>query len=392
MSWLDKINNVQLTIVTGDGKEWKPKWINAQKNLKYNTEGFDFVGVDGSYVSRGNISGTQYPIELYFEGETCIDDTTSFEISARDKRPWTVKHPLYDDILCHPIELNIDNSVLNISKVTGTIWETIPLKYPQEGIQAEAYIESITIQNLYNIGVNYEDKFTTGSVAKAGKATNGFYTNYNNLPNTNEQILELKDKARVASGAATDLLSYPLRFIESTQDLINFPSQLAGNVYSKLVAIENGIDNLISTLAGADPADMLMFEAIAQSSLSIACQTAGMGDYATRRDVVDSISKMDDIDGKIKAAYEANAYINDGGIALDTDVLYQFTIAQMYNIAFTAKQERSIYTDTESNMVVLAHRFYGAGDENLQKFIDNNQITLKEHLRIKKGRKIVWYV
>jgi hypothetical protein len=101
---------------------------------------------------------------------------------------------------------------------------------------------------------------------------------------------------------------------------------------------------------------------------------------------------MEDIDGKIKAAYEANSYINDGGIAFDTDTLFQFTIAQMYSIAFLSKQERSIYTDTESNMVVLAHRFYGAGDENLQKFIDNNQITLKEHLRIKKGRKIVWYV
>ncbi len=44
MRWINKINNVELALITGDGKRHTPLWKNAKKNLNFNTEGFDFVG------------------------------------------------------------------------------------------------------------------------------------------------------------------------------------------------------------------------------------------------------------------------------------------------------------------------------------------------------------
>jgi hypothetical protein len=115
MNWNDRLNTNILNITTGDGRSWQPLWVDAKKNINYNTEGFDFVGKEGTFVQREQKSGTQYPLIFYFQGEDCVDEGILFEISARDKRPWKVKHPFYDDILCQPLSMEIDNSVFNVT-------------------------------------------------------------------------------------------------------------------------------------------------------------------------------------------------------------------------------------------------------------------------------------
>ena len=99
MTWLNRLNNIELEVITGDGKIYNPLWQQAQKNIKFNTEGFDFVDVPGTYVSREQASGEQFPILFMFQGEDCIDVQEAFLESAKDKRAWKIKHPFYDDIL-----------------------------------------------------------------------------------------------------------------------------------------------------------------------------------------------------------------------------------------------------------------------------------------------------
>ena len=69
MNWQDRLKNIQLIVITGDGKEYRPLWQNAVKNIKFNTEGFDFVGVEGTFVERKKGSGNQYPFVFYFQGD-----------------------------------------------------------------------------------------------------------------------------------------------------------------------------------------------------------------------------------------------------------------------------------------------------------------------------------
>ncbi len=46
------------------------------------------------------------------------------------------------------------------------------------------------------------------------------------------------------------------------------------------------------------------------------------------------------------------------------------------------------------NVILLSHKFYGSdeNDDNLQKFIDTNNIGLNELLNISKGRKVIYYI
>jgi hypothetical protein len=66
----------------------------------------------------------------------------------------------------------------------------------------------------------------------------------------------------------------------------------------------------------------------------------------------------------------------------------------LFEIAISAQQERSILCDSDTNVILLAHRFYGLllDDSTIQRVMDNNSIGISEILDIKKGRKILYYV
>jgi hypothetical protein len=69
------------------------------------------------------------------------------------------------------------------------------------------------------------------------------------------------------------------------------------------------------------------------------------------------------------------------------------TVSNLFDLAFDAQQERVVYLPKDSNLVLLTHKYMGlANDENMQRFREINNIKLKELFRIKKGRKIKYYV
>ena len=97
MSWLEKVEN-KLTITCGDGKEYTPNYLAAQKAVEYNIAEFDFPNIEGTYISRKAPRGRKFPLELYFQGEDHLDVADAFELSARDPRPWKLSHPYYDEL------------------------------------------------------------------------------------------------------------------------------------------------------------------------------------------------------------------------------------------------------------------------------------------------------
>jgi len=89
--------------------------------------------------------------------------------------------------------------------------------------------------------------------------------------------------------------------------------------------------------------------------------------------------------------------VHGGKEVLFDTVLYTLRMqheSELFEIAISAQQERSILCDSDTNVILLAHRFYGLliDDSTIQRVMDNNSIGLSEILDIKKGRKILYYV
>lgn len=397
MSWLDKINNVVLEVTTGDGKKYTPKWLNAVKNVNYNTEGADPVDIEGTDVSRGAVSGAQYPVEFYFEGDDHLDTFKAFEISAKDRRSWTIKHPYYDDIRVHPLTLSFDNSVHNITKITGTVWETILDEFPQETLFITKEV-AILKEDTYAASIDsFEEDFIdpeAGAIASATDSVNAIDTSFSKLPAIPSEVTDLKNLVRTASGVASNVLNEPVSFIAETQALIDFPFKITQNISSKINAIKNSVSDLASRLLGDNLTNDSgkMFEAFAFSSVVASCQNAVTASYPDRKSVVSIIDLIIGINDLVNISFEDNLYVPNDNTALIVDNTVQLTVSELQNIAFEAKQERSIILEKDSNMVLLAHRLYGPGDDNLDLFIENNGILLNEFLGIKKGRTILYYV
>ena len=104
------------------------------------------------------------------------------------------------------------------------------------------------------------------------------------------------------------------------------------------------------------------------------------------------ITKLDDLQNSTIG--DENAYIHNYDSLNEMNILVNFAIANLLNIATNSKQERTFYLEEDSNALLLTHRLYGLDedDENLVKFMNQNNIILNEIIQIKKGRKIVYFV
>lgn len=65
-------------------------------------------------------------------------------------------------------------------------------------------------------------------------------------------------------------------------------------------------------------------------------------------------------------------------------------IGNLQVLAFEAKQERIVYTEKDSNLILLVHRYIGLDteDKNLDNFRKINSIKNDELFLIPKGRKL----
>lgn len=397
MSWLNRINNIVLTITTGDGKVYTPLWKNAVKTINYNTEGFDFVGIEGTYVQREKKSGTQYPITLYFQGENCIDEANNFEISSRDSRAWIVKHPFYDEIRVQPLSLEFNNSQFNSVVITGTVWETLTDKFPESIVIPEKQIQNLKVSADSVVVDNYTVKPDSSLIQKATDSIESIEIRYNNLVANNEQASQLKQLVSSAGGAAISLVSAPLNFIREMQALINFPFLIVNDVKNKINELINAINDITDIFIkdDSDIIDLVTYDSLVSTSLSqisVVTTTPTEDDFKNRKDVVEIIDSIDAIYTLVLSTYDNKEYSQEPETALVIDNIINVTLVNLYEIAFNAKQERTIYLEKDDNIVNLSHRFIGPGDDNIEQFINENDIKLSEYLQLKKGRKIIWYV
>ncbi len=225
MSWLDKISE-QLTIRTGDGQVYFPSWLNAVKNKEWNVARFEFIDVRGTLVKRGTNKGRTFNIEIYFQGDDHLDTANDFEDSADDPRPWKIEHPFYGSILCQPISLQFDNTNYNVSKITGTLVETIDESNPQikkdpvdevnqkvvnlQKITEEYFslnVPKMTAVDISHLSSNVENANT--KVKSKIKLTVDYQAYFNLFNQANAAILDITDEPLEAIRAVQSMLNAP---------------------------------------------------------------------------------------------------------------------------------------------------------------------------------------
>jgi hypothetical protein len=378
MSWQDKIQN-DLKITTGDGITYTPLWKDATEEINYNIEGFDFINQNGTFVERKKKQGNKLPLDFYFQGEDNIEQTDAFIQSANDSRPWVIVHPLYGQKTVQPLGIKRDDTQLNSTKISCTVWETLDRKLPLEVVSIPKEIESLSAEINLN-AINSLPLEGVTSATSAVQSVSAITNAYNNLAKGIEQVQDYQDRVRKATSAAQNIISDFEGYAREIQNLINFPFIIAQDVKFAISSMVEAFKNL--------PLDFDLYQVNGSAMIGAICTTSSVSAFESR-EVVAEISEL------ITETYETyrDTVLNPSfEVSQDLDNITYTTLAGLTDIAFSSKQERSFILLAEDNIARLAYRFFGEGDDALEKFVLINKIAYNEYLGLEKGREIIYFV
>lgn len=406
MSWIDKLENNIFSIKTGDGKEFFPLWKSADRSKEFNTKAFDFIDVSGSFVERKKPKSFKYPLTFYFQGDDNIEQSQAFDKSANDNRYWTINHPFYGVIKGQPLSISFDDSNYNVTEVTVDFWESIVLDLPKSNysIKDNVLVKKDAILESSATSYASKDVFKSEDIQKNKTSLAITASKFENLQ-TDDTFTEFSNIVSEGLKASDNLLSDTFNAINKANQILNYPSTTDSTVKDKLSAYKsayNGLKSLFSTVA-----DKLFFESQGAACLASYCNasvnyTFGT-DYTTSIEieavVSDLVSLYDDYllildDNSVSIYNTDNVYQPDAILMGQMNDLITFTIGNLYALAFESRQQRIVYTDRDTNLILLTHKYLGldANDENIESFREVNGIQLKELFKIKKGREIKYYV
>tara|TARA_R110002012_G_scaffold4881_1_gene22305 strand:+ start:1927 stop:3165 length:1239 start_codon:yes stop_codon:yes gene_type:complete len=412
MSWIEKTNK-DFEITTGDGKKYIPEWMNAIKLLEFNTKNFNFPGVAGTLVDRREPKGSTFDLEFFFQGENHLDVAREFEASSLDKRFWTISHPLYGIINVQPSSLLFDNTKHNVSKITGTVTETITDVNPKALLIPEDKIDEDVEFANDEISTTFENNVSPTS------------TDINTVKADNEQALENVDQKiendsdgqeyfnsfNEAQSAISNAAAEPGRAIRKTQAFIMAPARFNQSVKSRLSMLTNNFQNLRKNIEGTATTvsrnKKVFYESQAGTTLNAIALSSSIvfddNDYKNRPQVIEVIQiilvvfsqYLDDLDSmQLGSGGDPNDYIPSAQSIIQINNLLNFTMSNLFVIGLSARQERFYTTTDETDLISLAHKIYGLknGDESINELIRNNLFGINQMLKISKDTSVKYYI
>jgi prophage DNA circulation protein len=408
MSWIEK-TKTDFIITCGDGKRFKPLWMNASKTKEYNISEFDFPNLSGTLVDRRTAKGTKFNIEIIFQGEDHLDQSSAFESSADDKRPWTIEHPFYGNIIVQPTSLSFDNTKLNVTKITGTVIETITEDAPKMSSDPIDKIKDDKENFDEILSESYDVVPDVADINEITTQTNRIYLEGVKLIKLDTDAAAYFNLFNIANALLLNATADPIAALEALNTMLAYPALLEESAKNRINTLSEQFNRFVrpdteeETFERSQKKIIENHGAAIISSQCLAAATPIATDYANRDEVlliVESIIEdynnfIEDLDElQTDNGGDTDSYIPDANSLIALNKLVNYTISNLFNIALNAKQERSIFVEYDTNIILLAHRFYGLeiDDSTLNELIRNNNIGLNEHLQIRKGRRIIYYI
>jgi hypothetical protein len=402
MSWVDRLKDIEFTITCGDGKVFKPLWKSGEKSKDFNTTKYDFINVEGSFIDRKKSQSNTYPLIFWFQGEDNIEQAEAFEESANDSRYWTVEHPFYGTIKGQPNNLKRSDTAYNVTEVLVDFWESIIDDLPKSSTSARDAISS-KVDSINILGLNsMTSKSNPTSKAISLLANNLLLTKSKFKPNT-DSFNNYQGIITKASTNVTLIVSDTLTSFTDLQDVINAPALFATPVIQRVQSFVSVYE--VIKLSIPSVFSKYNFESQSASMLAGACLAAVNpveSDYITRDQVNDVnvlittayndyLSFLDEISVEVYNVEET--YSPDVAIQSALNELVNFTSKALFDISFDAKQERLVELNSDTNLIVLTHKYFGldADDKNILAFKETNNIKNDELFKIPKGRVIKYY-
>lgn len=405
-SWRERVKTGYV-ITMGDGARYTPKWLSPSVAQEFNISLFHYPNVDGTDAARRRVKGNRYNIELYFDGADHLDVAAAFRTSAANPKAWTITHPLYDTLVCQPLSLNYDNKDANVTKITGTVIETIRPKTKQPPNATDKLLsQKIQVQALQANSYTFTVVPTTADVREyKGDITKLYNEGNKGIANT----LTSENYFNLFTSALTkvdNLVSEPLAAIRQIQAMIEAPYLFFEKVQTRVQTFASQIDQLRNTIdAILNPNQKRRYETNVGGILSgMAGATVANtdGSYTNRTDIlnvadiirvrfnqfIEDLDSLQTLSGSV-----ADSYIPDFDSINALQTLVLDAIDNLFDILADGRIEMQYTVPEDTNVIELTYLLYGDDptDEKLAEFCSINNIGSKEFLNVEKGTTVIYY-
>ena len=389
MSWKDNIENIELTIVTGDNEVFKPLYTTSSQDIEFNVSEFNFIELEGTLVTRKKVKSQKIPLNIIFQGDDHIDIAEKFLESSKDPRYWTVTHPIIGEIYGHPASISKANDDLNTVVFSIDFWETIR---PGEVLSSKVYpLELIESKNIELIEFGSLN-LIPDQKPELKSLVSKIESRYDTLINATN-IDQFKGLLSNAMSGIDDLLKEPQKAIRNISQLIQFPAYIEGILKNRVKLIQ-AILNDIKEIFPDNNLNYSIFGGAVVSGIAQIILKPSENDFITRNDVQVQFNNLADVYDNFLNDIDNNNFQQDFQEAITLNEIIINTLYYLYDVSFDAKQERYDIVESDTNLILLTHKYMGLDkeDKNLNTFREINGIKNKNLFIVKKGRKITYLV
>ncbi len=420
MPWQDRIQEAAYT--SPGGARLIFHYEDVKKTVAKKTTGFEFPDADGTFVQDLGRSGRKYPLRIFFWGDNYDQQANSFEAVLLERGVGKLEHPIYGTSNVVPfgtisrrddLKTGANQAIFDVS-----FWETIGLVFP--ATQTDPGNAIIAAIEDYNIAASaaFGESITLDTTVEKVNFENTYLRISDRSVNFLQPIVDTQNNIKSAFDAIKDsinrsidqLVDEPVTLALQTIQLIQTPARAITNIVARLSAYRNLIDSIVTSATaifkpGVDSQnynDFYTNDLYGSTYITGSILSSINNTFLTKPDAIQAadeiLSQAADV---INWRDENFQSLNDSKfrVAIDTGDAYQklqaavaLTAGFLVEISFDLKQERKFILNKPRTIIDLTAELYGEVDDNLDFFIDSNNICGDELIELPRGREIVYYV
>lgn len=403
MSYLDRLRTAQYTSPSGAQFIFE---FNALKRAGSKKSAVhEFPQQDEADVQDLGNTAIRFSIEAYLSGADYDQTADSFWDALSETGPAVLQHPRWGDLAVLPLSYAQGESFVDgMRRAIFTIdfVRVADIEYPVTTVQTEAALSQQLDDSQDSGADSFGNQFDPQSAAETAKSkksltdmVNDFADVISGITAVSEDIAEeFNRKVSEFTSTIDTLILTPIALAQSLITLARLP----GRTVTKIKAKVDGYGTLIGNLNNdadneAEAATQFLQYLAALLGLSEACLA---GDMTTReeavsasetlRDALDiAIIGIEDIESNV-SGYSAPVDL----MALLRDILSQ-AAALLLEKSFSLQAERRITLEGDRTPLDLIYELYGDIDQ-LDEFIEQNNLQGDEIFLIPRGREVAYYV
>jgi prophage DNA circulation protein len=415
MAWNDRIREAAYTSPSGERLTFGHE--NVSKKVDKKTTGFEFPDADGTFVQDLGHTGRKYPLRVFFWGSDYDQEADAFEAALLERGTGKLEHPIYGTVDVVPfgtitrrddLKTGANQAVLEI-----TLWETIGLIYPAaQNDPASAVLAAV---DEYNdaVAAEFEEVTDLDSAVDAATFKNDYQALLDSASSGMESLLVPPGGAVAQQfNAVLDsinqgidvLIAQPLTLAFQTAILIQSPARALSAIEARLDAYKNLADSIISgddsvATPSTDASSSNKFhtnDLYASTYVTGSVVSVVNNQFTTKTEALAAadvvLDQLADVTDWRDANFQSLGEVDTGSSYQQLQEAVALTAGFLVEISFTLKQERRVVLTRNRTIIDLVAEFYGSVDDQLDFFINSNNLSGSEILEVPKGREVVYYV